>query len=54
MDDARGMMILDRENKESEYPTGTIVQVSTTTLSKLIRPRHNKSNMYLRVTIDVQ
>ena len=56
-DDARGMMILDRENnKEPEYLNwDDCPKYRTTTLSKLLDPNQDiiKSNMYLRVTIDV-
>ena len=56
-DDARGMMILDRENnKEPEYLNwDNCPKYRTTTLSKLLDPNQDiiKSNMYLRVTIDV-
>ena len=55
-DDARGMMILDRENnKEPEYLNwDDCPKYRTTTLSKLLDPNQDiiKSNMYLRVTID--
>ena len=56
-DDSRGMMILDRENdKEPEYLNwDDCPKYRTTTLSKLLDPNQDiiKSNMYLRVTIDV-
>ena len=56
-DDARGMMILDREkNKEPEYLNwDDCPKYRTTTLGKLLDPNQDiiKSNMYLRVTIDV-
>ena len=56
-DDDRGMMILDRENnKEPEYLSWSdCPKYRTTTLSQLLDPNQDiiKSNMYLRVTIDV-
>ena len=56
-DDERGMMILDRENnKEPEFLNWSeCPKYRTTTLSKLLDPNQEiiKSNMYLRVTIDV-
>jgi|TARA_B110000908_G_scaffold170787_1_gene231375 DNA repair exonuclease SbcCD nuclease subunit len=56
-DDARGMMVLDRENdKEPVYLNWSdCPKYRTTTLSQLLDPDQDiiKSNMYLRVTIDV-
>lgn len=56
-DDERGMMILDRENDaEPVYLNWEeCPKYRTTTLSKLLDPNQDiiKSNMYLRVTIDV-
>tara|TARA_B100000424_G_scaffold266850_1_gene258657 strand:- start:1687 stop:2697 length:1011 start_codon:yes stop_codon:yes gene_type:complete len=56
-DDERGMMILDRENNQSPvYITWhEAPKYRTTSLSKLLDPKNNiiKSNMYLRVTIDL-
>ena len=56
-DDARGMMILDRENDaEPMYLNWEdCPKYRTTTLSKLLDPDSNiiKPNMYLRVTLDL-
>ena len=56
-DDARGMMILDRENDaEPVYLNwDDCPKYRTTTLSKLLDPDSNiiKPNMYLRVTLDL-
>ena len=56
-DDARGMMILDRENNaEPEYlDWPDCPKYRTTTLSKLLDPDSDiiKPNMYLRVTLDL-
>lgn len=56
-DDARGMMVLDRENDgEPMYiDWADCPKYRTTSLSKLIDPKSNiiKPNMYLRVTIDI-
>ena len=56
-DDARGMMILDKENDaEPVYINWSdCPKYRTTTLSRLLDPNQDiiKNNMYLRVTIDV-
>jgi DNA repair exonuclease SbcCD nuclease subunit len=56
-DDARGMMILDRENNEEPLYLDWVdcPKYRTTTLSKLLDPDANiiKPNMYLRVTLDL-
>jgi len=56
-DDARGMMVLDRENDgEPMYiDWSDCPKYRTTSLSKLIDPKSDiiKPNMYLRVTIDI-
>ena len=56
-DDDRGMMVLDKENKEEPLYINwkDCPKYRTTTLSKLLDPEANiiLPNMYLRVTIDV-
>lgn len=56
-DDARGMMILDKENDAEPVYINWLncPKYRTTTLSRLLDPNQDiiKNNMYLRVTIDV-